>query len=553
MVNPAIEYARDVVTGKEDAGKYVKLQCEVFLRDCDGESETYFFNEKKFKKITKLLTMLKMARGPMARRPVAEALSGYQWLLIAAGCIQWRGHPTRRRYQIILLEIGRKNGKTFIVAILFIIYFYTEPTFSKFFSVAPNGQLAKEIKEAIDPLITVNEDVFDNAEWKVTRDYILHTPNSIRYVPLNCANSTLDGREPAVFIADEVGALPTNYPIEAMRSGQILVDNPIGFIISTKYPSINNPLEEEVASAKKVLEGVKRDDSLFALLYEPDNPKKWKTDDSVLVHANPLMVHSPRMWERLLKYREEAIERPALRENFLTKHCNIIYQGLGTEVYIDLKYVQPCRVDHIDWRGREVFVAADLSESGDNTSVSMVSMGNGLLLAHSMCFVPYARVEEKSKREKVDYKKYIREGTCIACGDETIDYAAVNDYVMHMEERYGVTIRQIGYDPWNCRPSAQIWSEKYETVEIKQHSSVLHSATKLLYEQIVNGNFIYETNELLEINFQNARCVYDTNRNRYVNKMKSSGKVDMVVSLINALHLLQVDSLNNMNFVIQTF
>lgn len=48
---------------------------------------------------------------------------------------------------------------------------------------------------------------------------------------------------------------------------------------------------------------------------------------------------------------------------------------------------------------------------------------------------------------------------------------------------------------------------------------------------------------MLEINFQNARCTEDTNLNKYVNKKKSTGKVDMVVALINAIYLLQQDML----------
>jgi phage terminase large subunit-like protein len=61
----------------------------------------------------------------------------------------------------------------------------------------------------------------------------------------------------------------------------------------------------------------------------------------------------------------------------------------------------------------------------------------------------------------------------------------------------------------------------------------------------MDGNFQYTENPLLEINFQNARCTFDTNLNRYVNKKKSNGKVDMVVSLINAIYLLQQDRLMN--------
>ena len=71
-------------------------------------------------------------------------------------------------------------------------------------------------------------------------------------------------------------------------------------------------------------------------------------------------------------------------------------------------------------------------------------------------------------------------------------------------------------------------------------------------EHVLNQEFAYEKNTLLEINFQNARCVYDTNKNAYVTKKKSRGKVDMVVSLINAVYLAQQDQLfNTMDFVVQ--
>ena len=72
---------------------------------------------------------------------------------------------------------------------------------------------------------------------------------------------------------------------------------------------------------------------------------------------------------------------------------------------------------------------------------------------------------------------------------------------------------------------------------------MLHSPTKLLKEKILSREFTYDQNLMLEINFQNARCVKDTNLNQYVNKKKSAGKVDMVVALINAVYLIEQDQL----------
>lgn len=144
---------------------------------------------------------------------------------------------------------------------------------------------------------------------------------------------------------------------------------------------------------------------------------------------------------------------------------------------------------------------------------------------------------------------------CIACGDRTIDYAVVEDFVFNIEAKYGVTVMGLGFDRMNCLSSAQKWengreanefhpaSAGYTVCEVKQHSSVLHPATKWLSEMITDGKFAYEPNDLLEINFENARCTFDTNLNRYVNKKRSAGKVDMVVALINAVHMLQQNTL----------
>ena len=133
-----------------------------------------------------------------------------------------------------------------------------------------------------------------------------------------------------------------------------------------------------------------------------------------------------------------------------------------------------------------------------------------------------------------------------------VDYSVIEDFVFAIEEKYGVTIVSIGFDRYNAISSAQKWAKKYTTVEIRQHSDTLHPPTKLLSEKIESGEFKYTHNTLLEINFENARCTYDTNMNRYVNKKKSNGKVDMVVALINALYLAQQDILFNENdFVVQ--
>ena len=279
------------------------------------------------------------------------------------------------------------------------------------------------------------------------------------------------------------------------------------------------------------------------MLYEPDNVKEWQTDDLILKQANPVSLEIPEIWADLLKKRAQAIAQESKRENFVTKHCNIIYSGQGTETYIDVSAVQACKVASIEWSGRVVYLGLDLSESNDNTSVTMLSVDeDNNILAKSWAFIPEGRIEEKSASERVDYRAFINSGAVIACGDKVIDYKIIEDFILGLEDALGVQIQAIAYDRWNALSTAQkLENAGYNCIEVRQHSSVLHPPTKLLKEKILQGEFKYTESPLYEINFLNARCTYDTNKNLYVNKKKSAGKVDMIVSTIDACYLIQQD------------
>lgn len=560
--HPAYKYAMDVAEGKVNAPKYVKLQVKEFLTIANGKDSHYMIDDNKVHTIGELLKLMVMPKGLKANSTVYDAMAGFQWLfIIAILCTVERDNKDKRRYENAILEICRKNGKTFLIAVLFILLFFIEPKFSKFYSVAPDGSLSREIKTAIEEIIRSSPALLGKMngkeKFKILRDYIHCNITENRYTPLNYSTGRLDGKLPSVFLVDETGALPNTYAIEAMRSGQLTILNKLGFIISTKYPTLNNPFEDEVDYAKRVLNGAVDDDKVFALLYEPDDTKGWATNDEVLEQSNPLAIEMEEIMDDLKSKRQVAIEIESKRENFITKHCNIIYSGAGSESFVNIADLQKGAVDHIDWNGREVFLGVDLALSTDNCAVDMVAYDEdeGKVYWDARAFIPEDRVDEKSKLERIPYRDFINACYCIACGNRTVDYGAIERYIMQIEAKYGVTVMGIGYDRWNALSTAQKLEDVgYTMVEIKQHSSVLHPATKWLAELVADGNLVYEKgNKLLEINFENSRCVYDTNMNRYVNKKKSRGKVDMVVAGINAMCLLHQNYMLNstLDWVVQ--
>ena len=551
-----------VAEDKVNAPKYVKLQVKEFISIANNKDSRYKIDENKVRTIGELLKLLIMHKGLKANATVYDAMAGFQWLfIIAIMCTVERDNPDKRRYENAILEICRKNGKTFLIAVLFILLFFIEPKFSKFYSVAPDGSLSREIKTAIEEILRSSPAMLGKMngkeKFKMLRDYIHCNITENRYIPLNYSTGRLDGKLPSVFLVDETGALPNTYAIEAMRSGQLTILNKLGFIISTKYPTLNNPFEDEVDYAKRVLNGAVDDDKVFALLYEPDDTKGWATNDEILEQSNPLAIEVTEMMEDLKGKRKKAIEIESKRENFITKHCNIIYSGAGSESFVNVADLQKGAVDHIDWNGREVFLGVDLAMTTDNCAVSMVAYDEdeGQVLLQSVAFIPEDRIDEKSKLERIPYRDFINAGNCIPCGNRTVDYGTIERYIMEIESKYGVTVMGIGYDRYNALSTAQKLEDAgYTMVEIKQHSSVLHPATKWVAELVAEGNLLYDkSNKLLEINFENSRCVYDTNMNRYVNKKKSRGKVDMVVAGINAMYLLHQNYMLNsaLDWVVQ--
>ena len=535
-------------------GKYVKKQAAAWLEIADGKSEKAYVDEKRMEMICKIL---KLIIHPDLGCSIYDGMEDYAWLLITAVLCTKSRKNDKRYYSTALLEIARKNFKTFNSAIIFILLMLTEPEFSRFFSVAPDLKLSSELKSAIRKIIKKSPALVD--EFKILRSEIRCRITDSEYTPLAYSQDRMDGKLANAFLADEAGALDA-YPVEAMRSSQITLEESLGIIISTQYPNDMNVFMDEIDIAKNTLDGLENGlEGYFALLYEPDEDllaeDGWKTDDRIIYQANPAAVTSENIFKNIRDKRTLATIYENKKENFLCKHLNIRYKGLGTEGYIDADKVKRCMIpeDPGFWKGRRVWVGLDLSQTDDNTSVAMVAEDDTKLYIKVWGFIPGDRVEEKTLKEKVDYAEMIRRGVCFAVGEEVIDYRQVEQFIIGLPDKYGVEIVQVGYDRYNAISTVQkLEEEGIECVEIKQHSSVLHPATKLLKEKILSQEAFYEDNPLLEINFANARCTEDTNLNKYVNKKRSNGKVDMVVSTINAVHLVQQEILfGDGDFLIQ--
>lgn len=563
LLEKAKEYANDCIKEKEITTFEVQTQCRWFLEDLEKQNNDYYpyyFDTKKISIIEGILKLLNFATGlnkegqSLKGTPIYDGLENFQAFFLA-NIFGWR-HKTdanQFRFREVDLFIPRKNAKTFLAGLIFIILMLTEDEYSEFYSICLDRDLAGEVKKAISQILEVSPAVSGYFIIPKTLSGRLEcTITHSFYQPRTAEANRNNSIKPSAFIADEFGAMKDISNVGAMKTGQLSVKNPLMLRLTSAYAEDKSPMLAELDYLKKIYKGLEKNERLFALVYYATEDHLW--DDVGLKMANPLRIE--KNYNEIRDNRKLALAKPEERTEYLTKNMNFFMPSNSGEEFIPIDKLRLCKNTRgvFDWNGKDVYLGLDLAMTNDNTSVSMVTMEDDMIFAKSWAFIPKDRIEEKNRRERTDYRRFIEDGSCFACGEEIISYSFVEKFIMNLEKEYGVHIVQIGYDRYNCISTANKLQEAgYETVEVKQHSSVLHQPTKFLQESILQRKFSYDGDKLYEINFQNARCTEDTNLNKYVNKKKSTGKVDMVVSTIIAIYLLQQQILNEDNFVCQSF
>lgn len=543
--HPSYQYAKSVVDKEVISSKYIYKECKRFLDIIEDEESKYFLDIEMLETLDKLTKLINMPDGAKKGESAYNSLAPFQWyFLVNALCMKYKDNPDKRKYEKSVLLIGRKNGKTFLTALIFIICMMIEPTYSNFYSVSATKDLSSLIKGQMEMILDSSPAISHHFKW--IRSEVRFNPNKSTMKPLAYSEDKLDGRMAQVWLSDETAALPSRYPLDAMRSSQLSLVNKTGIIISTAYQTTDNPMTEEVEYVEKVLDNLIEDEKVFGLIYKPDNPKEWDKDEA-LYQANPILYAVPDIYEFLDGERTKAMNMPSTKSNFLTKHLNIFVDGDIEESFVNIDDLRQGKIkeEDFDWYGKDVYLGIDLAETVDNTAVSMVyyNLDEDKFYTKCWSFIPTERATEKSKRERIDYYRMRDKKWAFFCGDRVINQRFVEDYVLEIEEKYGVNVKGIGYDRRNAISSVNRFVEEgdYQCIEVKQNSSSLGPTFKMMRDYIIDGNFLYQENELLENNYKNARIIYDTTMNIYVNKKKSAGKIDGVYATADAMYLWKLD------------
>ncbi|ELC8387925.1 terminase large subunit [Clostridium perfringens] len=546
LLEKAFKYANDVISGEEVTTWEVKKQCEIFLNDYNNrqfeDNFEFYLDEKKLKKINDLLKLLNFATGFVAGKQILENLANFQAFFIV-NIFGWRfkNKPYKFRYNNNTLFIARKNAKTALVAIIFILLMLTEQNYSEFYSICLTKELAAEIKKAMEQIINASPLILKHFKISTTQTGRITCKITKSYFEPRVSEAGKNNSiRPSAFVSDEHGNFKENSNFTAMKSGQKNVLNGLVFRTTTAYAIDDSIMEEDLKTIRKVLKGEFENERMFSLIYYAEEEHIW--DDTGLLQANPLRVEDN--YRTMKEDRALAKIQVNLQEDFITKTCNVFVKENEYNKYVNIEYWKKCRIPDKEFRekvkNKNVIVGIDLSVTTDLTAVAIMFKEDGILYCTSHGFLPGENLDKR--REDIDYRKYEELGYCDIHNNRTVQYSLVEKYIRDIENTYDCTIEFIVTDPMNAKNMVENLEKDFDVIKLKQTYTNLTSATKEFRKKIYDYEVRYAENELLDWNMSNAITHKGKSDDEMLAKEdKNKQRIDMVAALIFCYTQLIVD------------
>jgi phage terminase large subunit-like protein len=492
----------------------------------------YFDTEDVDRKI-RFMKKIKHSKGSYAGKNFE--LFPYQ-AFITANIIGWKWCDSKERViNTALLMLSRKAGKTFFsVALLLSIIMTDCEQGAEGYMIANSAQQAgiafthaKEQCKSLDP----NGKIFTRYRSQI-RIPILGSTIQI----LSSDTSKLDGLSPSVFIVDEYHSAPSNENYNILRTGQGSRQNALGIIISSAGFNVGEfPLYEAWQNATEVLSGLKKQDSLFAAIFQLDDEDKFE-DENCWIKANPTLGGSI-SYKFLREQVEQAKNSPSMEVSIKTKNFNIWCNSATTWIPHEqiLKCTKQISFDDFKPVGDEeycCYVGVDLASVNDLTAITYLIEKEGIFYFKTDCYIPDGAIDRSKNREL--YRKWIKNGYLKTMHGERANYDEIIIDMLKVDEK--VPILQILYDKYNSVSYKQKCEEQgWVTTPYSQTLGSFNMPTKEFERNIFRDKIIIDDNPVVRWAFQNVELKFDEHENCKPMKGKGSQrKIDPIISMLEA-------------------
>lgn len=543
--NPILEYWEQIKSGKENVSKKVRKQYKKLVYDIEHPGE-YFYSPHRGNHILEFAeNFCRGTKGKYGGKLIVLELWEKAALAAAFGFVDINGI---RKYQRVVLIVGKKNGKSLIATIvgLYLQISDGEPG-PEIYAVATKRDQAKIIWSEAKRMVKKSPVLLKRIK-PLTYELNSEEFNDGIFKALASDGDTLDGLNVHGVLMDEIHQWKNGRVLyDIMADGITAREQPMIFITSTAGYIREDIYDFIYDEAERTINGFfdpggyKDERSLF-FIYELDNKKEW-TNPECYKKANP-GLGTIKNEKTLLEKVEKAKQNPALLKNLLCKEFNIpetsveswlTYEQLNNTETFDIKKLKP----------RYGIGGADLSSTTDLTAAKMIFQlpGDRNIYVMSMYWMAEELVEKRVSEDRIPYDLWIEQGYVRTCPGNKIHAKYVTQWFEELQNEFDIYMFKCGYDAW----SAVYWVEEMENTfgkgimePVRQGKKTLSNPMKSLKNDLESHIVIYNNNPVDKWCFANTSYEEDRNGNIQPHKTsKPTRRIDGTAALLDAYTIYQ--------------
>lgn len=437
--------------------------------------------------------------------------------------------PTRRS----IMSFGRKNGKTALSAMLLLLHLYGPEARlnTELSSTALSRDQAAILHRLASKMVRLSADLNAHIVIRETVKQLFCPSKGTLYQALSADAAMNVGGSPVFTVHDELGQIkgPRHPMYEAIETGMSAHDEPLSIVISTQAPTDADLLSVLIDDAM-----AGHDPETKVFLYTSD-----KEDDpfaeETIKKANP--AYGVFQNEKELQASADSAKRMPSREAAY-RNLNLNQRVEAENPFVTQSVWAENGGEHEQW-GLS-YGGLDLSETNDLTAFVLVSPKNGVYSIKSRFWLPEDGLEERSRQDRVPYDLWHKQGFLHVTPGRSVEYRYVAEYLARLFD--SEDIRKIAFDRWNMR-HLRPWlveaglSEAFiddRFVDFGQGYVSMSPALRTLEALLLNASMRHENHPILTMCAANAVVKMDEAGNRKLDKKKSRGRIDGMVSLAMA-------------------
>ena len=533
--HPAMVYARGVLAGEVVAGAGLRQAVARHVRDLGyGGERGLWFDGEAAQHVIDFFGFLKHSKGEWAGTTVKLEpwQQFYLWALFG-----WRREDGTRRFRTGYQEVARKNGKTTIAAGGGVYLFDAdgEPGAEIYTAATKRDQARIAHSEATR---MVKASPFLRRRIRAVKDNLHILGTASKFEPLGRDSDSMDGLNVHGAIVDEVHAHKTRDVWDLLDTAMGARRQPLMLGITTAGYDRQSLCWALHEYTEKVNAGVVVDDQWWGVVYGLDEGDDWQ-DEGVWLKANPNLGVSKK-WGYMRQKARTAGEMPSALNPFLRLELNVWTQSVSK--WVDGERWRSCsgHVDENGLRGRVCYGGLDLSSTTDVTALVWVfppveeEEEEGLYQVLCRFWVPEEGMRVRSRRDRVPYESWVRQGLMMATPGDVVDYGYVYAQVDEDAQRFDVA--EIGFDRWGATDvRLRLEDAGLTMVQMGQGFASMNAPMKGLERLILQGRLAHGNHPVLTWMADNLVVREDPAGNIKPDKEKSTERIDGMVALAMAL------------------